>query len=64
MNDVKVSDWMYDALLFNISELMCNDGKITYKTIYPESKRVSKIIFENSDIIAKHFDEIVRTQEK
>lgn len=55
---------MYDALLFNISELMCNDGKITYKTIYPESKRVSKIIFENSDIIAKHFDEIVRTQEK
>ena len=27
INNVKVSDWMYDALLFNISELICDNGK-------------------------------------
>lgn len=61
-NGIKVTEWMYDALLFNISELIVIDNKLSYKTIYPESKRVTKILMENSDIIIKHFEEIIKYQ--
>jgi len=57
----KISDSLYNDLLFKINGLRINEyGRICYLSFYKPSKRILNLLNRYSNVIKEHFNEITR----
>lgn len=56
----KITNNMWDMLLFNINALRIVDGKICYISFYNESKRISSLLLRHNKAIMDNFKYITK----
>lgn len=56
-----ISEWMWDALLFNINALRINKyGQVCYMSYFPPSKKILSLLSRYNQVIVENFKYITR----